>query len=199
MWSAVRHAPAAGSAHPQTAATYLCSPPLVVAYALAGTVDIDFATEPIQTTSSGEPPRPPPLSQTPPPLGVCPNLAGGAWRPVYLRDLWPSDAEVADHVARFVQPELFRQVYATMAEGTRPALLLLPPSPQPSAMRTNPVALHTDSGITVVVMVIRQRLTSPRLAPKACVDPYHTSERKEEKKLWCEKKDAEKQPEEEGD
>eukprot|EP00667_Euglena_gracilis_P001950 EG_transcript_1951 len=79
--------------HPQTAATYLCSPPLVVAYALAGTVDIDFATEPIQTTSSGE--------------------------PVYLRDLWPSDTEVADHVARFVQPELFRQVYATMAEGTQ--------------------------------------------------------------------------------
>lgn len=66
--------------HPQTAANYLASPPLVVAYALAGRCDIDFETEPIQGN-------------------------------VFLRDIWPTNQEVTDAVAKHVTPKLFSDVY----------------------------------------------------------------------------------------
>ena len=61
-----------GRIHPEVRANYLASPPLVVAYAIAGSVDIDLTTEPIGTGSEGE--------------------------PVYLRDLWPSQQEITDAV-----------------------------------------------------------------------------------------------------
>ena len=62
-----------GRINPLVKANYLASPPLVVAYALAGTVDIDLTTEPLGTGSDG--------------------------RPVYLKDIWPSPAEIAAAVA----------------------------------------------------------------------------------------------------
>ena len=67
--------------HPAVRANYLASPPLVVAYALAGTVDIDLANEPLCTRGDG--------------------------RPVYLRDLWPAEEELADLADMAVRPELF--------------------------------------------------------------------------------------------
>ncbi|KAG5481659.1 hypothetical protein CUR178_07012 [Leishmania enriettii] len=70
--------------HPLTAANYLASPPLVVAFALAGRTTIDFAKEPI---------------------------ANG----VYLRDIWPSSAEIAAVVSKCVTPDLFKEVYANIA------------------------------------------------------------------------------------
>ncbi len=73
-------------------ANYLASPPLVVAYALAGTVDIDLTREP---------------------LGHDPN-----GQPVYLRDLWPTDAEVAAAVHAAVGAELFDAEYASVFEGS---------------------------------------------------------------------------------
>ena len=76
-----------GRVHPDTAANYLASPPLVVAFALAGTVDIDFATEP---------------------LGV--SAATGA--PVFLRDVWPDRAELQAVVAAHVSRAAFDRVYA---------------------------------------------------------------------------------------
>uniref|UniRef100_A0A7S1IBV8 Aconitate hydratase n=1 Tax=Eutreptiella gymnastica TaxID=73025 RepID=A0A7S1IBV8_9EUGL len=79
--------------HPQTAATYLASPPLVVAYALAGTMNIDFEMQPIQKDANGQ--------------------------AVYLKDLWPSDEEVAKAVATHVQPALYNEVYQNMAKGTK--------------------------------------------------------------------------------
>ena len=78
-----------GRVHPQVKANYLASPPLVVAYALAGTLDIDLVNDP---------------------LGV-----DGDGREVFLRDIWPSDAEVAEALAATVTPELFRQRYAGVA------------------------------------------------------------------------------------
>ncbi|ORC92640.1 putative aconitase [Trypanosoma theileri] len=69
--------------HPQTAANYLASPPLVVAYALAGNVNIDFATEPIVNG-------------------------------VYLRDIWPTNEEIAEVVQKYVTPDLFKSVYASI-------------------------------------------------------------------------------------
>ncbi|MCK4871234.1 MAG: aconitate hydratase AcnA [Phycisphaerales bacterium] len=81
-----------GRVHPDVKANYLASPPLVVAYAIAGTVDIDLLTEPIGTTPDGE--------------------------DVYLKDLWPSAREIRETVARTVTPEQFREQYAHITEGS---------------------------------------------------------------------------------
>ena len=80
-----------GRIHPQVRASFLASPPLVVAYALAGTVDIDLTHDPIGTDSNGE--------------------------SVYLRDLWPTQAEVRDLVTKAVTPEVFSKNYAHVFEG----------------------------------------------------------------------------------
>lgn len=80
-----------GRIHALVRANYLASPPLVVAYAIAGTVDIDLMNEP---------------------LGV--GLTG----PVYLKDIWPSNAEVADVVTKHVWPEMFTSKYASVFEGS---------------------------------------------------------------------------------
>ncbi len=81
-----------GRISPDVRANYLASPPLVVAYALAGTVDIDLTTEPIGTGSDG--------------------------RPVYLADIWPTQAEVAEIVAQSVNREQFIEQYASVFEGS---------------------------------------------------------------------------------
>ncbi|MGD0898997.1 MAG: aconitate hydratase AcnA [Thermoguttaceae bacterium] len=80
-----------GRIHPLVKANYLASPPLVVAYALAGTVAIDLGTEPLGAGSDG--------------------------REVYLRDIWPTRAEVAEVVARALGPEMFRARYGNVFES----------------------------------------------------------------------------------
>ncbi|MBI4717634.1 MAG: aconitate hydratase AcnA [Planctomycetes bacterium] len=80
-----------GRVHPQVKANYLASPPLVVAYALAGTTDIDLTSEPLGTASDG--------------------------KPVYLRDIWPSQAEIDAATAQSVTPEKFREQYANVFDG----------------------------------------------------------------------------------
>ncbi|MFO0838276.1 MAG: aconitate hydratase AcnA [Phycisphaerae bacterium] len=80
-----------GRINPDVKANYLASPPLVVAYALAGSTDVDLATEP---------------------LGM-----GGDGKPVFLREIWPSQQEINDAVERFVQPEMFRSRYANVFAG----------------------------------------------------------------------------------
>ena len=79
-----------GRVHPQVKANWLASPPLVVAFALAGTTRIDLLAEPLGQDPQGQ--------------------------PVYLRDLWPSDAEVAAAV-RAVDGEMFRREYADVFSG----------------------------------------------------------------------------------
>jgi aconitate hydratase len=74
-----------GRINPDVKANYLASPPLVVAYALAGTTDIDFDNEPIG--------------------------AGAKGSPVYLRDIWPTHAEVQEVVEACVLPEMFQDQY----------------------------------------------------------------------------------------
>ena len=80
-----------GRIHPDVKQNFLASPPLVVAYALAGTIDIDLSTEPLGTSRDG--------------------------RPVYLKDLWPSDAEVADAVRASLTPHMFEERYAQAFSG----------------------------------------------------------------------------------
>jgi aconitate hydratase len=76
--------------HQSVKANFLMSPPLVVAFALAGRVDIDLTREPLGRDANG--------------------------RDVYLRELWPSLAEVRDAMASALSPEVFRQLYADFAD-----------------------------------------------------------------------------------
>ena len=80
-----------GRIHPLVRASYLASPPLVVAFALAGRVDIDLTTEPLGMRSDG--------------------------RPVMLADIWPTPAQVREVIADSIDPELFRRTYASVFEG----------------------------------------------------------------------------------
>jgi aconitate hydratase len=80
-----------GRVHPIVKANYLASPPLVVAYALAGTVNIDFASESIGTGKDG--------------------------KPVMLKDLWPTQQEVSDLIASSIKPEMFKKSYGNVFDG----------------------------------------------------------------------------------
>jgi len=80
-----------GRVHPEVRANYLGSPPLVVAYALAGTVDIDWDTEPVGIGSDGQ--------------------------PVFLRDIWPTHEEVAEVMAKSIKEESFRRIYGSVYDG----------------------------------------------------------------------------------
>jgi aconitate hydratase len=80
-----------GRIHPEVKANYLASPPLVVAYALAGSLDVDLATEPIGRDRSDT--------------------------PVYLKDIWPTLAEIDDAIQKNLTPEMFRSVYASVFTG----------------------------------------------------------------------------------
>ena len=80
-----------GRVHADVRANYLASPPLVVAYALAGRIDIDFSSEPIGKDESGQ--------------------------DVFLKDIWPSPREVADVVAKHVTSAAYRKEYADVFSG----------------------------------------------------------------------------------
>ena len=80
-----------GRVHPEVRANYLASPPLVVAYALAGKVDIDWETEPVGTGSDGE--------------------------PVFLRDIWPTHEEVQTAIGAAIKREAYERIYGSVFEG----------------------------------------------------------------------------------
>ena len=80
-----------GRVHPHVKANYLASPPLVVAYALAGRVDLDLTAEPIGLDGDGN--------------------------AVFLRDVWPSQDEIGDTIARALRPDMFEARYGNVFEG----------------------------------------------------------------------------------
>ncbi len=80
-----------GRIHPLARASYLASPPLVVAFALAGRIDVDLATEPVGIDDDG--------------------------KPVFLADLWPAPEEIRAVIRDSISPELFRRTYASVFEG----------------------------------------------------------------------------------
>ncbi len=82
-----------GRVHPLTKTNYLASPPLVVAYALAGSTALDITREPLGEDKNG--------------------------KPVYLKDIWPTPWEVAEVMRQFVTPEMFRERYADVFTGTK--------------------------------------------------------------------------------
>ena len=80
-----------GRVHPEVKMNYLASPPLVVAYALAGTLDIDLTRDPIGTGNDGQ--------------------------PVYLKDIWPTNQEISDTIAGAISPAMFNKNYADVFKG----------------------------------------------------------------------------------
>jgi len=80
-----------GRVHAEVRANYLASPPLVVAYALAGRMDIDLTSEPLGNDSQG--------------------------KPVYLRDIWPTQQEVSEAVGRAVRSDMFHKQYGEVFHG----------------------------------------------------------------------------------
>ncbi|GMR22761.1 MAG: aconitate hydratase AcnA [Acidobacteriota bacterium] len=80
-----------GRIHPLVRANYLASPPLVVAYALAGTVDLDLTTEPLGKDVEGQ--------------------------PVYLKDIWPSQEEVRELLDKALHPGMFHKMYGNVWDG----------------------------------------------------------------------------------
>ena len=91
-----------GRINPHVRANYLASPPLVVAYALSGTMDINLAEEPLGTGKDGS--------------------------PVYLKDIWPTHEEVRNTVAQCVTPDLFDKEYKNVFDGDEPWRVLPVPT-----------------------------------------------------------------------
>ena len=81
-----------GRIHQKVKANYLASPPLVVAYAIAGTLDVDFETDPVGNGKNG---------------------------PVMLADIWPSDDEIKQTIANSIDPEMFRRRYSDVLQEPR--------------------------------------------------------------------------------
>ena len=81
-----------GRIHPLVKASYIASPMLVVAYALAGRIGVDFESEPVGQDGNGQ--------------------------PVYLRDIWPSQDEIFKTMAEAIKPEMFQEQYRSVYEGT---------------------------------------------------------------------------------
>jgi aconitate hydratase len=80
-----------GRVHPEVKMNYLASPPLVVAYALAGTLDIDLSKDSLGDDRDG--------------------------KPVYLKDIWPSNKEISDTIAGAINPAMFEKNYADVFKG----------------------------------------------------------------------------------
>ncbi|HLJ37665.1 MAG TPA: aconitate hydratase AcnA [Steroidobacteraceae bacterium] len=80
-----------GRVHPEVRMNFLASPPLVVAYALAGSLDVDLTTEPLGTDREG--------------------------KPVRLADIWPTDGEVQELLKRSIDSQMFRTSYASVFQG----------------------------------------------------------------------------------
>jgi aconitate hydratase len=105
-----------GRIHPLVRASYLASPPLVVAYALAGTVDIDLTQEPIGQDRSG--------------------------KDVYLREIWPTSADVHAAIARSINRDVFEHTYATISDGDEAWQSL--PSPEGALYAWDPASTYVQ-------------------------------------------------------
>ncbi|GIW88951.1 MAG: aconitate hydratase [Isosphaeraceae bacterium] len=149
-----------GRINPYVRANYLASPPLVVAYALAGTIDIDLFHEPMGTDPQGQ--------------------------PVYLRDIWPSQHEIQETILRSVRSEMFRAKYAQVFEGDQTWRDLPAPSgelfawsesstyvrrpPYFDGMTLDPPPLPALTGARVLA-VLGDSITTDHISPAGSIKP----------------------------
>jgi aconitate hydratase len=150
-----------GRIHPDVRMNYLASPPLVVAYALAGTMDIDLTTDPLGTDSDG--------------------------RPVTLADLWPSDAEVAETIREALGSEMFRARYGSVFEGDElwqgvsvaggetfawdPTSTYVLRPPFFEGMSREPAPVHDIVGARVLA-VLGDSVTTDHISPAGSIGPH---------------------------
>jgi aconitate hydratase len=149
-----------GRIHPDVKLNYLASPPLVVAYALAGTMDIDLATEP---------------------LGI-----GHAGEPVHLRDIWPGTAEVVRVIETTIESAMFTRDYADVFAGDARWQALPTPSgdtfawdsastyvrkpPYFANVLPEPAAVPDIAGARVLVK-LGDSVTTDHIAPSGVIPP----------------------------
>ncbi|NVD06595.1 Fe/S-dependent 2-methylisocitrate dehydratase AcnD [Vibrio sp. JPW-9-11-11] len=140
-----------GRIHPYAKQAFLASPPLVVAYALAGTIRFDIERDALGTDSSGQ--------------------------PIYLNDLWPSDEEIDAVVGKHVKPEQFNQVYIQMFkldEGARNSNPLYDWRPKSTYIRRPPywegalAGERTLSGMRPLA-VLGDNITTDHLSPSNAI------------------------------
>ncbi len=147
--------------HPQVRLNFLASPPLVVAYALAGRMDIDLATEP---------------------LGRDPNGV-----PVFLHELWPSPDEIHSLMRQVLYPEDFRQVYARAYAGDRywqelaaPTGALFHWDPESTYIREAPFFQNfplqpkepSDIRGARVLLLLGDSVTTDHISPAGSISPF---------------------------
>jgi aconitate hydratase len=143
-----------GRIHPYAKQAFLASPPLVVAYALAGSVRFDIEKDVLGTDSSG--------------------------RPIRLADLWPSDAEIDAVVTASVKPEQFRRVYEPMfairTESTQPVSPLYHWRPKSTYIRRPPYWEGALAGVRTLkamrpLAVLPDNITTDHLSPSNAILP----------------------------
>ena len=149
-----------GRIHPLTRINFLASPPLVVAYAIAGTVDIDFDTEPIGTAENGS--------------------------AAYLRDIWPSADEIQEKVAAFNTPDRYQNAYKTVFEGDAawqalpaPDYALYPWDAASTYIKEPPFFQNTTAAIAPirnisnarVLAVLGDSVTTDHISPAGSIPP----------------------------
>ncbi len=149
-----------GRIHPLCRANYLASPPLVVAYALAGTVDFDPFEEPLGVDRNGN--------------------------PVFLADVWPSPEEVTACVRASVEPGMFREEYASVFAGDdawnrlpvpksecfrwAPSSTYIKPPPFFERLPAKPAAPEDIRGARVLA-VLGDSVTTDHISPAGDIDP----------------------------
>ncbi|AKU95370.1 Aconitate hydratase [Labilithrix luteola] len=147
-----------GRVHAEVRGNYLASPPLVVAYAIAGRADLDLTTEPLGTGKDGQ--------------------------PVFLKDIWPSQKEVADAVEKSVAPEMFKNVYSDVYAGDAQWQSLVVPEgdlfawedkstyvkhpPYFEGMGKEPAALTPITGARVLA-VLGDSITTDHISPAGSI------------------------------
>ena len=150
-----------GRIHPLARASYLASPPLVVAFALAGRVDVDLTREP---------------------LGV-----GADGQAVYLSDIWPSSEEIRATIGEAVSPELFREIYASVFEGDErwralpiptgdryawdPASTYVARPPFFAGLTREPAPVRDIEGARVLA-VLGDSVTTDHISPAGSIPPW---------------------------
>jgi aconitate hydratase len=145
-----------GRVHPDMDLGFLMSPPLVIAFALAGDAERDLSTEPIQVTAEG--------------------------RAVHLRDLWPTREEVAAHVALSADPADFRRAFGIASQNPlwfaleAPDTPLFPWDPASTALRRPPFA-STEFGsqlgryVAHPLLVVGDDITTDHISPASAIPP----------------------------
>jgi aconitate hydratase len=149
-----------GRINPDVRANYLASPPLVVAYALAGTMDIDLHSEPLGSDRQG--------------------------RPVFLKDIWPTQREIEDTILKSVRSEMFQTKYAEVFEGDKTWSTLPVPKgdlyewdPQSTYVKNPPYFLDMKVEPAPVAPIVKARvlallgdsITTDHISPAGSIKP----------------------------